>query len=201
MPFRNGSGPIRSDTGVHTCPSSVDPFRYRSLYISVVLARSYTRAYTSPLREGSDPIRSDTGAYAPPSSMDPVRPDPIPLLILSLPERIRFFKARCLSLCTPSRNGSDVVQSDTGACTAHSGMGPVRYRSLYIPFWNRYGPIRSDTGAYACPSGSDPIPFHSAAGAYTFPSGMDQIISDSIPELRCSLPERIRPYPTRYSGL
>ena len=139
--FRNGSDPIRSDTGA--CASSTvmnpilsdpvpelipyiavwnrsDPIRHRSLYI----------LYPN----SSDPLRPDTGAYTSLSGMDPIRSNIFDNLF---------------------RNGSDPIRSDTEASTSSPGMDPILSDPIpeltpLLPESIRPDPIRSRSLSILC---------------------------------------------------
>jgi hypothetical protein len=188
--FRNGSGPTRSDTGAYPSstgmnPNLSDPVPELIHYLSV-WNRSYPIPYRSldiPYPKSSDPSRPDTGAYTSLSGINPTR-------------YRRFGNL--------FRNGSDPLRSDTEAYTSSPDMDPIlsdpipelipltpewirpdpiRYRSLYILYWDESDPIRSGTGA--C----------------TVSFGVEPILSDTTPELLHPLPAWIRSYPIRYRSL
>jgi hypothetical protein len=175
--FRNGSGPTRSDTGAYPSstgmnPNLSDPVPELIHYLSV-WNRSYPIPYRSldiPYPKSSDPSRPDTGAYTSLSGINPTR-------------YRRFGNL--------FRNGSDPLRSDTEAYTSSPDMDPIlsdpipelipltpewirpdpiRYRSLYILYWDESDPIRSGTGA--C----------------TVSFGVEPILSDTTPELIHPLP-------------
>jgi hypothetical protein len=147
--FRNGSDPIRSDTGAYTSspgmgPTLSDqipeliqcimicnrahPIRYRCLCIS--------------FRNGSAPIRSDTEVVAFFAGMDPILYDPKPKLSLFL------------------RNGSDPIRSGTKAYISSSELNPTRsdpIPKLYSMLRCATYHIRSDTGGCTLSFGRDPI--------------------------------------------
>ena len=93
---RNGSDPIRPDTGAYTSSSGMgptlsDPIPERIPYLQV-WNRSYPIRYRSLciiFWHGAEPIRSDTDACTSSTGMDPIRSDPTSELILFLTEWIR----------------------------------------------------------------------------------------------------------------
>jgi hypothetical protein len=185
--FRNGSGPIRTDTKAYALPSGMDPNR-------------------------SDPILSDTGAYTHPAGMDLTRPDPIPELIHPFPEWARLYPTRYRSLHIIFRWGTGPIPKLIHPLPEWIGSYPIRYRSLYIHYTNSSDPFRPDTGAYTSLSCMDPIryrrfdilfrngsdPIRSDTEACTSFPGLDPTLSEPIPKLIPILPEWTRPDPIRY---
>jgi len=174
--FRNGSDPIRSDTGAYeSCsgmgPTLSDPLPELIHYLPVC-SRSYpirSLSLYTIFRNGPDPVRSHTGAYSSSSELSPTISDPIPELIHYLPVRVRSY--------------------------------PIRSRSLYIFYRTVSDPIRSDAEAYTSSPGMDPIISDPIPKLMPHSSEMDPSRSDPIPKLTHLLPEWARPYPTRYLSL
>jgi hypothetical protein len=177
--FRNGSDPIRSDTGVCNSSTGMEPTISDPIpelvHDRTMRNRSHTIRYQSlciSLRNGPDPIRPDTEAYTPSPGMDSILSDPIQSVCFCLPGWIR----------------SDPIRSHPipGLIPILPGCirpDPIRYRSLYIIF--RSGPdlIRPDTRAY------------------TLSSDGGQILSDMIAELVHHMMGCIRSEPVRYRSL
>jgi hypothetical protein len=162
--FRNGSDPIRSDTGACTSSTGMTPILSDPIPELIHYCSVWNRS--CPIRHQSfyilypnsfDPIRPDTGAYASLSGMEPLR-------------YRRFGNL--------FRNGADPLRSDTEASTSSPDMDPilsdpmpeltpllpewirpdpVRYRSLYILYRDESYPIRPGTGAYTISFGVEPI--------------------------------------------
>jgi hypothetical protein len=107
--FRNGSDPVRSDTGAYTSFSGMDP----TLSEPIPELIHYFRC-------GNDHIRSNIRVCALASAMDPTLSGPIPSLYIIF------------------RHGSDPVRSDARVydCSFRDGSDPIRSypircRSLY----------------------------------------------------------------------
>ena len=209
--LRCGNDPIRSDTGVCTVSSGMDPIISDQIpkltHPLPEWIRSYPVRYQSLcpcFRNGSDPIRSHTEAHTYSSGMDPTLSDPIPELIHYLQVWNRSYPIRYRMLHTIFRKGSDPIRSDTEAYTSSSGMGPIladlipRLMPL-LPEWIRPDPIPCRGLHVLFRIGPDPI--RPDTGAYTLSSGVEPILSDPMPELVHPLPEWIRSHPIRHRSL
>ena len=130
--FRNGSDPIRSDTGAYTSSTGMNPILSDPAPELIQYLSAWNRSYPIRCRSlyilypnSSDPIRLDTGAYTFPSGTDPLRYKRFDNLF---------------------RNGSDPLRSDTEASTSSPDMDPILSGPMpeLLPLPSGMDPTRSD---------------------------------------------------------